>query len=209
MPLLDLDISIDNTALPDEVTTFLDEVDCRLNAFINEHSLGPTGFVPSNFVTVYRALRVIRESNLAPGTALCEWGSGFGAVASVATTLGFQVCGIEIKQPLVDASQQLADDFDLPVKFVQGSFVPAGAEAAAEETYADNSSEFSWVVTDADDAYEELGLDIDDFDVVFAYPWPGEDGLIANLFEKYAADQALLLTYDQFNSVRLRRQVTV
>ncbi len=52
-----------------------------------------------------------------------------------------------------------------------------------------------------------MGLDPDDFDVVFAYPWPGEECLIASLFEKYAAEGALLLMYDQFNSVRLLGKV--
>ncbi len=93
------------------------------------------------------------------------------------------------------------------MEFVHGSFVPPGAEAYAEETYADNNTECFWLSTDADDAYEQLGLDPDEFDVVFAYPWPSEECLIEILFEKYAAEEALLLTYNQFNSVRLRRKV--
>ncbi len=125
----------------------------------------------------------------------------------MAAMLGFKVCGIEIERDLVDASRRLADEFGLPVEFVHGSFVPPGAEAYAEEAYADNNAEYSWLVTDADDAYDELALDPDDFDVVFAYPWPGEEFLITSLFEKYAADEALLLMYDQFNSVRLLGKV--
>ncbi len=121
--------------------------------------------------------------------------------------LGFKVCGIEIERGLVDASRTLAGDFGLPVEFVHGSFVPPGAEAYAEEAYADNNTEYFRLVTDADDAYEELGLDPDDFDVVFAYPWPGEECLIEILFEKYGAEEALLLMYNQFNSVRIRRKM--
>lgn len=77
----------------------------------------------------------------------------------------------------------------------------------AKKAYADNNAEFFLLATDADDAYDELRLDPADFDVVFAYPWPGEECLIASLFEKYAAEEALLLMYNQFNSVRLRRKV--
>jgi hypothetical protein len=116
--------------------------------------------------------------------------------------LGFRVCGIEIERELVDASQSLADDFGLPVEFFHGSFVPVGDEA-----YADNNAEFFCLATDADDAYDELGLDPDDFDVVFAYPWPGEEHLITSLFEKCAGEGALLLMYNQFKSVRVRRKV--
>ncbi len=121
--------------------------------------------------------------------------------------LEFMACGIEIEKNLVDASRRLADDFGLPVEFVHGSFVPPGSEAYAERAAADNNVESFLLVTDADDAYGELGLGPHDFDVVFAYPWPGEECLIEGLFEKYAAEEALLLTYNQYNSVRLRRKV--
>ena len=207
MPLVDIEISANGSVLPDDVVAFLREADSRVSQFVEKSPIRVTGFVPSDFVTVYRALRAIAEANLASGPSLCEWGSGVGVVASLAAMLGFQVCGIEIERGLVDASRRLADDFGLPVEFVHGSFVPSGAEAYAEEASADNNAESFWLVTDADDAYDELGLDPDDFDVVFAYPWPGEESLIASLFEKYAAEEALLLTYDHFNSVRLRRKV--
>ena len=207
MPLVDIEISINGSVLPDDVVAFIREADLRVSQFVRRSPVRITGFVPSDFVTVYHALRAITEANLAPGTSLCEWGGGFGVVASLAAMLGFKVCGIEIERGLVDASRRLADDFGLPVEFVHGSFVPYGAEAYAEEAYADNNAESFWLATDADDAYDKLGLDPDDFDVVFAYPWPGEEGLTASLFEKYAAEEALLLTYDKFNSVRLRRKV--
>ena len=208
MPLVDIDISINGSVLPDDVVAFLREADLRVSQFVRNSPIRVTGFVPSDFVTVYHSLRAITEANLAPGTSLCEWGSGFGVVASLATMLEFKACGIEIERGLVDASRRLADDFGLPVEFVHGSFVPSGADADVEEAYADSSTEYFWLVTDADDAYDELGLDPDDFDVVFAYPWPGEECLIEGLFEKYAAEEALLLTYNQYNSVRIRRKVS-
>jgi len=207
VPLVDIDISINGSVLPDDVVDFLREADLRVSQFVKNSPVRVTGFVPSNFVTVYQALRAITEANLASGTSLCEWGSGFGVVASLAAMLEFKVCGIEIEKGLVDASRRLANDFGLPVKFVHGSFVPSGAEADVEEAYADTSAEYFWLVTDADDAYDELKLGPHDFDVVFAYPWPGEECLIECLFEKYAAEEALLLTYNQYNSVRLRRKV--
>ncbi len=187
MPLVDIGISINGSVLPDDVVAFVREADLRVSQFVSDNPIRVTGFVPSDFVTVYHALRAITEANLASGTSLCEWGSGFGVVASLAAMLGFKVCGIEIERGLVDASRRLADDFGLPVEFVHGSFVPPGAEA-----YADTNAEYFWLVTDADDAYDELGLDADDFDVVFAYPWPGEEYLITSLFEKYAAEEEQL-----------------
>ena len=207
MPLVDIDISINGSVLPDDVAAFLREADLRVSQFVRNSPIQLSGFVPSDFVTVYHALRAITEANLAPGASLCEWGSGFGVVASLAAMLEFKVSGIEIERGLVDASRRLADDFGLPVEFVHGSFIPSGAEAYAEEAYANNNAEFFWLVTDADDAYDELGLDPDDFDVVFAYPWPSEEYLVESLFEKYAAEGALLLMYNKFNAVRLQRKV--
>ncbi len=207
MPLVDIEISINGSVLPDDVVAFLDEADSRVSQFVRNSPIRVTGFVPSDFVTVYQALRAITELNLAPGDSFCEWGSGFGVVASLAAMLEFKASGIEIERGLVDASQRLADDFGLPVDFIHGSFIPSGAEAYAEKASADNNAEYFRLVTDADDAYDELGLDPDDFDVFFAYPWPGEECLIESLFEKYAAEEALLLTYNQYNSVQLRRKV--
>jgi hypothetical protein len=172
--LVNVEISNNDSVLPDEFVTFLREADLRVSQFIENSPLRATGFVPSDFEMVYHALQSITDAKLAPGTSLCEWGSGFGVVASLASMLEFMACGIEIEKDLVDASRRLADDFGLPVQFVQGSFIPSGAESCAED----------------------------------AYPWPGEEYLITSLFEKYAAEGALLLTYNYLDSVRLRRKLS-
>jgi len=208
VPLVEIEISNNDSVMPDEIVAFLSEADLRVSQFLQNSPRRAASFVPSDFKTVYHALQAITEGNLASGTSLCEWGSGFGVVASLASMLEFMACGIEIDKDLVDASRRLADDFGLPVEFVQGSFIPPGAESCVEEAYADNNAEYSWLITDADDGYEELQLDPDDFDIVFAYPWPGEEYLITSLFEKYAADGALLLMYNYLETVCLQRKVS-
>ena len=55
--------------------------------------------------------------------------------------------------------------------------------------------------------HEELDLEPDDFDVVFAYPWPGEEQVIFDLFADTAAVGSLLLTYHGMDGVRLQRKV--
>ena len=92
-----------------------------------------SGFVPSDFEPVYQALDAIVEGNLASGDVFCEWGSGFGVVAMLAQLLEFQTYGIEIEDSLVTGARQLAEEFDLPVDFVTGSFVPAGGEHIVDE----------------------------------------------------------------------------
>ncbi len=208
MPLVDIDIVTDDSDLPDDVAAFLKDADKRIGEFVDRTPVQHTGFVPSDFIEVYRALRTITERHLTVGTSFCEWGSGFGVVASLAAMLDYTVCGIEIEGTLVELSRQLADDYDLPIQFIHGSFVPAGAEAATEEAYAENSTDVFWLVTDADDAYNDLGLEPDDFDLVYAYPWPGEGHVIARLFERTCADGALLLTQESQGALRLRRKVS-
>lgn len=207
MPLADVELTLHGSSLPTEVEAFLSEADSRVARFNVISPAHARGFVPSDFATVYRALRPIAEGQLGPRHSFCEWGSGFGAVASLAAMLEFDACGIEIDRPLFELSVALARDSGLPTEFVHGSFVPQGGESIAEEVYISNGGDFFWLETNADDAYDELGLDPADFDLIFAYPWPGEEDVIYRLFEHFAADGALLLTYVEFNSVRVQRKV--
>jgi len=89
----------------------------------------------------------------------------------------------------------------LPVEFVAGSFLPVGSEHLADRT-----EEFAWLRSDAPSAYDDLGLDPRDFDLVFAYPWPGEEHVLLGLFDRCAADGALLVTYQGKDGVRVRRR---
>jgi len=72
VPLVDIEISINGSVLPDDVVAFLCEADLRVSEFVRNGFIRVTGFVPSDFVTVYHALRAITKANLAPGTSLCE-----------------------------------------------------------------------------------------------------------------------------------------
>jgi hypothetical protein len=199
MPLVDLHLSIDGSALPAAIHAFLREAEQRIERFQFDHLI--PGFVPSDFERTYHTLRTLMEAGLAPGMGFCEWGSGFGVVACLAAMLDFDACGIEIEGELVQAARRLADDFGLPVEFVRGSFIPRGGEACVG-----SGDEFSWLTTDAGSAYEELGLGSDDFDVIFAYPWPDEEQVTEALFEHCAAVGAVLVTYHGDQELRLRRK---
>jgi len=150
---------------------------------------------------VYHCLRDLAEANVTTGNLFCEWGCGFGVVACLAAMLDFDACGIEIEAELVEAARLLADDFEVPVQFLRGSFIPEGSKVCL-----DSGSGFSWLTTEGDGMQEEMGLEPEDFDVIFAYPWPDEEHAIAELFEQHAKVGAVLVTYHGDDDLRLRRK---
>ena len=114
--------------------------------------------------------------------------------------------GIEIEPELVDLAEALAEDHDIDVEFVRGSFIPPGADEVVDAHADDLAREVTWLRSDGDDAYDDLGLEPDDFDLVFAYPWPGEEAVVFDLFAQYAAVGALLLTHHGEEGFRLQRK---
>jgi hypothetical protein len=199
--LIDLNLPIDRARLPGDVRSFLREADRRIRRFRHESRI--PGFVPSDFENVYEVLRTLTATDLTWGNLFCEWGSGFGVASCLAAMLGFDACGIEIEGELVDAARQLADDFDLPVEFVRGSFIPNGREVPLA-----TGGEFAWLTTQGADTHEELGLDPHDFGVIYAYPWPDEERLTGELFERYAGAGAVLMTYHGSEDCRLRQKIS-
>jgi len=188
--------------LPGRVMTFLKEADQRIDQFVARRLDNPVpGFVPSDFPPVYQMLQTVKHLHLAPGNRFCEWGCGFGVIASLASMLGFEAYGIEIEDELVEAAQSLAAAFDIQVDFVRGSFIPVGGEA-----FTDAISDFHWLVMAGENAYDQLELEPNDFDVIFAYPWPGEEVAVISLFERYAASGAILVTYHGCEGLRVRRK---
>src|SRR5262245_4738654 len=200
MPLVDLNLPVAETSLPGDVRAFLREADRRIRRFQREAHF--PAFVPSDFPRAYAVLRALWESGQAPGSLFCEWGSGFGVIACLAAFLDFDAYGIEIEGELVDAAQELADDFALPVEFVRGSFIPAGYDVH------DHGDEFAWLTTDAGGGHQDLGLEPDDFDVIFAYPWPDEERVTEALFEKCGRSGAVLLSYHTSDDLRVRRKTS-
>jgi hypothetical protein len=199
MPLLDVCLPTGGDAPPREVRAFLREAGRRIDRFQRDHHI--PGFVPSDYTRTYDAMRSLAAASLTTGNLFCEWGSGFGVVACLASMLDFDACGIEIEGELVEEARRLADDFDLPVEFVRGSFIPPGGSRCLAP-----DSAFGWLNTVSDGAHDDLGYDPDDFDVIFAYPWPDEERGVGALFEQYAGPGAVLLTYHSGDNLRLRRK---
>ena len=152
-------------------------------------------FIPGDYELVLQALIAQR----APGLRFLEWGSGTGTITIMADLLGFEAYGIELDAPLVEMARGLAERHHSRARFVAGSFVPTG---------------YRWRPKDGDgrmgtigqgpSAYFELGHPLDDFDLVYAYPWGGEEPLMLDLMQQYGNPEARLLLHGD-DDVRVYR----
>jgi predicted O-methyltransferase YrrM len=202
MRLVEIEIAFSPDAIPANVAALLADAKCQIALLEEASRASIPAFVPSDFELVYRALMGVKEGNLATGRRFLEWGSGTGVVSCLAILLEFDAAGIEIEPKLVQLAEQLAAKHHIAAQFACGSFVPAGSEPRL-----DLAADVTWLSSGGHDGYEQLQLDPDDFDVVFAYPWPGEEQVIFDLFESSAAVGALLLTYHGQEGLRLQRKL--
>lgn len=189
--------------LPEPMARLIEDAEGRVERFLHaRRDTDPiAAFVACDYVMVYRALAAVTDQRLAPGDMFCEWGAGFGVVTGLAALLGMASRGIEIHRDLVDEARLLLADHGIDAEIAHGSLIPDDGDALVDEL-----AQQAWLRTGEGSGYDELGLDAEDFDIVFAYPWPGDEELIDRLFEKYAAVGALLLTYHGMNDIRLQRK---
>ena len=202
MALRSLTLLPDARPLPDNVGAMLADGRALLAAHFARPDLPPgQGAIPSDHERVVRGLRSLRatEPDL---RRFLEWGSGLGIVAVAASLLGFDAHGIEWDDAMVAEAQRFASAHGVDVPFVAGSFVPPGSDALL-----DRAELTTRTVLQSDDAYDRLERDLDEFDVVFAYPWPEEEALYRRLFQRGAADGAVLVLYGQLDGVRAFRKV--
>ena len=174
----------------------------RIEAFMLDNDSVTQNFVRCDFQLLDQSLEWIEQNHLLTGNRFCELGSGFGVAALLASLRGMESVGIEIESYLVEQANNLADDLDLPAEFYCGSFVPHGISGIVEL-----GSEVEHVEIHEDEVYEEIGLGMDDFDLFFAFPWPGEERFFEAVFCAGAADNSLLLTYRGRDGMHLVRKI--
>lgn len=159
-------------------------------------------FVPAD----YTVARNLLSSLQAPGRRFLEWGSATGVITIMADMLGYDASGIEIDGSLVATARQMASRHQSAARFVAGSFLPTGYRFRARDGDGRTGT-----ISDGPSGYLELGHPLEDFDVVFGYPWGGEEAVMLDVMQRYGSPSALLLLYDSDNSVRIYRdgRVTV
>jgi len=159
-------------------------------------------FVAADYRYVYQALAWTMTNQSMLGRHFLEWGCGFAAVTAIAARLGLDAIGIEADQDLLAQGQQTMADWAAPAELVLGDFLPAGADSLA------NDAALPSLGHDVPSGYQTLGMDLDDFALVYTYPWPGEDSFHEAVFDRYAAPGALLLVFYGPYDARLWRKQT-
>lgn len=143
-------------------------------------------FIPCDYQDAHEALQGLTDR----AHSFVELGSGSGVVTILADLLGLEACGIEAEPWLVERARQVAEELGSGAVFAEGTFVPVEYE---EEIV--NLSDESLTPMIGADGFEELGIELSEFDLVFAYPWPGDEEWLYELIRRYARKDVLLLTY--------------
>ena len=144
-------------------------------------------YVSADYMPIYEQLKLLRSQ----ADTFLEWGSGLGVVTIMASRMGFDASGVEAESELVDYSNDLADKYDCSAQFAHGSFIP---DAFAWDP--SKGDELERTVIDLPAGYDQLDLELDEIDLVYAYPWPTEHSLYHSILNQFGAPNVKLLTYD-------------
>jgi hypothetical protein len=143
-------------------------------------------FIAADYDVVLRELQRLRR----PGASFLECGCATGVITIMADLLGFDACGIEIDADLVAIARRLADKYESTARFALGSFLPTGYE------YRDPTGDRRLgTLMQGNSGFPQLARSLEDFDIVFAYPWEGESAVLEDLMKRYGGSDAQLLLY--------------
>lgn len=205
---------LDTHPIPRSVHAMVHDLRCRIEAFQDRWDVVQIEqFVAADFELVYQTLAWLRQSQMTSGNRFLEWGCGFAAVTVLADSLGWDGLGIESEGTLLEHGQKTIADWCEPLRaqgamqspppeLALGNFLPEGAESLADDPTLPSLGHC------IDPAYKSMGLDLDDFAVIYSYPWPGEDEFHQQVFDRYAARGAILVQFCGPNDVRAWRNTS-
>lgn len=153
-------------------------------------------FVPADYGRVLEVLLELRS----PGLRFLEWGSATGVITIMADLLGYEAYGIELDPALVEVARGLAARHGSGARFAAGSFLPTGYVWRP----ADGDGRLGTIGTGAS-AYLELEHPLEDFDLVYGYPWNGEEPMMHDLVRCYGGKGTRLLLHGGEEGMRVFR----
>lgn len=132
----------------------------------------------------------------------CEWGAGLGGVSACASVLGLKAFGFEVDSRLTTQARKLFKKYSMDIPLLEGSFLPEDA-AVRRESHAFRSLE-----TTAKSAWEQAPVSAEQVSLYYAYPWPGEESWIYQLFDQVASPGTLLFCFHGAGEYSLWRRVS-
>ncbi len=158
-------------------------------------------FVAADYGLVYQHLDWITENQPSIGRRFLEWGCGFATVACLADDLDWASYAIESHIDLVKQARLTMQQCGANIELFEGNFLPSSAEQLAADPMLPSLGH------PGESPYEVWDLEIDDFSLIYSYPWPGEDEFHEDVFDRFAANGAMLLMFIGPNEMRLWRKV--
>ncbi|QEF99398.1 hypothetical protein Mal15_34620 [Stieleria maiorica] len=193
---------VNTQPIPPSIAAKLSSMRTRIEAFQDrwdQHRAEQ--FVAADYELVYQTLEWINRHQTQIGSRFLEWGCGFAAVACLADELKWNAHAIEAHADLIGQARKTIRTWPANVDLFDGNFLPGGApELSLDPTLPSLGH-------GGQSAYDAWGLELDDFSLVYSYPWPGEDEFHEDVFDRYAAIGALLLMFIGPNEMRLVRKV--
>jgi hypothetical protein len=166
----------------------------RFDSEVRQHRWHP--FVAADYESVLRTLLALRGS----GRRFLEWGSATGIITIMADLVGFEAYGIELDADLVGIARRLAAKHGSRARFAIGSFVPPGYRW--ESSSGDGRM---GTIGEGVSGYLELEHPLKDFDLVYGYPWDGEEPMMHDLMRQHGDAEARLLLHGGRHGVRVFR----
>lgn len=188
--------------IDDDASAMIDAANEAIERFMLRDTSVIENFVTCDFHLVEQSLAWIDEYHLSTGNRFCELGAGFAVAAILAARRGYDAVAIEIEPTLVEQADQLATELESTVTILGGSFVPRSVAAVQRL-----ATEVQNVDTTEDDALSDIDRSLADFDLFFAFPWPGEHGFFETIVDTCGCTGAMLLTYRGREGMFLSRKV--
>jgi hypothetical protein len=182
--------------LPREVSDLINHADALWEQFwAQKLNKRYPRYVASEPAQVYAALKHVRDEGLAFGDRFIEWGSGFGVASSLAALLGFEATGIELEEGLVEIAEKLAEKHQTGAEFIATTYIPEGFISYDHVGGSDIVPDDSFGHQAEAPRYDDMDIGLDEIDVFFVYPWPGEQEMMLKLFDSVASEDAILIAY--------------
>ena len=191
-----IDYEAESLEVPEPFASLIKDADERWDKFwAQKLNKRYPRYVASEPAQVYAALKHVRDEGLALGERFIEWGSGFGVATSLAAQLGFEATGIELEDGLVKIAEKLAEKHQTGAEFIATTYIPEGYISYDHVGGSDIVPDDSFGYQTELPRYDGMDIGLDEIDVFFVYPWPGEQEMMLKLFESVANEDAILIAY--------------